>query len=350
MPNDFIDYLIQNMSIKEKIGQLLYIDYRKPNKKTTTMTQELEQILTNYTPGGFILFTSNIDTIETLRTLITNIQNTSTIKMFIGIDEEGKKVQRLGDKIGYSIKDTNQINISTAYQIGREVGDYLSSVQINMNMAPVMDIKTKDGIMNERALGVTKEEVTNISSLFIEGLKEKNIITIGKHFPGHGSVKIDSHIEMPISNKTKEELYNHELVPFIKNKDKVDGLMIGHILLPKIDTYPSSLSQIVLEDILRKEINFNKVVITDSLKMKALTKYYKEEEIYYRALISGNDLLLMPQSIEKAFNTIYSHINDGTISIEKINTSLKRILSLKFSSGLLENTYKTYKKTLKKQI
>ena len=216
MDDLFIDYLISKMSLKEKIGQLLYIDYRKTNEKIIGMTNDFEKLLTEYKPGGFILFNSNISDFNNTKKFIKDIQSINENNMFIGIDQEGGSVQRLGSNVGFEkIPAASLINDKKeAYLLGKEVGMELFSIGVNMNMAPVMDIwsNIKNIVMMNRTYGSDPYEVSEKALSFAKGLKEVKIIPVVKHFPGHGSTNVNSHIDLPISYKTKEELYNLELI------------------------------------------------------------------------------------------------------------------------------------------
>lgn len=347
MKESFIEHLIDKMPLKEKIGQLLYIDYRKSNEKTINMTKEFEKVLEEYKPGGFILFTSNISNFTNTKKLIEDIQSISGNNMFIGVDQEGGEVQRLNENVGFSkIKPASLVqDAEEAYNLGKETGQNLISIGVNMNMAPVLDILSnkENRVVKTRTYGSDPITVSKNALSFAKGLKEEKVIPIGKHFPGHGSTFKDSHIDLPILYKTKEELYNLELIPFIETiKEEIPGIMIGHIKLPKIDEYPSSMSEELINKLLREELTYKGIVMTDSLKMKALTKYYTSEEIYYRCIKSGNDFILMPENISLSFNTIYNAVNDGKISMDTINNSLRRILSLKLEIGLLDKEYLSY--------
>lgn len=230
MKESFIEYLIDKMPLKEKIGQLLYIDYRKPNEKTINMTKEFEKVLEEYKPGGFILFTSNISNFTNTKKLIEDIQSISGNNMFIGVDQEGGEVQRLNKNVGFSkIKPASLVqDAEEAYNLGKETGQNLISIGVNMNMAPVLDILSnkENRVVKTRTYGSDPITVSKNALSFVKGLKEEKVISIAKHFPGHGSTFKDSHIDLPILYKTKEELYNLELIPFIEAiKEEIPGIM-----------------------------------------------------------------------------------------------------------------------------
>ena len=172
---------------------------------------------------------------------------------------------------------------------------------------------------------------------FSKGLKHSRVIPVGKHFPGHGDTTVDSHIDLPIIYKTYEELKKFELVPFLEAiKNNLDVIMLGHLAVPFIthDMLPASLSPIMIQDILRKDLQFQGIILTDSVKMKALTNYFSEEEIYLRVICSGNDMILMPQNIDLAFHTIFQAVLQGKIRKQELDCSVKRILAIKYDYGL----------------
>ena len=180
---------------------------------------------------------------------------------------------------------------------------------------------------------------------YADGLLSKKIIPIGKHFPGHGDTTQDSHIDLPVADKDLEELKSLELIPFIEAvRKKLPGLMVAHIAVPKItkDNTPSSLSKIMINDLLRKDMGYDGLIMPDSLKMKALSNYFTNEQIYLRCISAGNDFLLMPQDITEAYNTIYQNVDNGKIPIERIDASVYRILNTKFNYGFFDREYKEY--------
>ncbi len=350
----FIEYLINKMSLKDKIGQLLYIDYRKVNEKITSMNSEFEKILSKYKPGGFILFSSNISDYNNTFKFIKDIMDISYIKMFIGVDQEGGRVQRLNSNVGFdSIMPALDITDSDeAYGIGRIIGRGLRGLGINMDMAPVLDVYSNrdNRVIGNRAFGRTKDEVLDKSLAFARGLSDEKIISVGKHFPGHGNTSVDSHIDLPVLDSSREDLDRLELASFKGAINMgIPALMVGHIVVSKIDSYPSSISNMVINGILRDEMKYNGIVMPDSLKMKGLTKYFSFNDIYYNCIMSGNDFVFMPMDIDDAFNTIYRFVNDGKISIERIDDSLRRIFYLKFNSGLLDDEYDCYLNIKKKK-
>ena len=356
MKEKFILEKISGMTLSEKIGQMIMIDYRD----TTEMTVELEKILTTYAPGGFILFRSNVDSFDQTKKLLSEIKSTGDIPLTISTDQEGGRVQRLKSNVGFDeippmLEVGSRMSEEEIFDLGRKIGAELKSIGVDMDMAPVLDIfsNPENKVISDRSFGTDSEIVKRLSMALAHGLKEEQIMAVGKHFPGHGDTFKDSHVDLPIVQKDLEELKRLELVPFIEAvHQKLPGIMIGHLAVPKItgDNSPASLSGVMINELLKKDIGYEGLIIPDSLKMKALSNYFTSEEIYLRCVNAGNDILLMPQDISIAFKTIYDAVNDGKISEERIDESVIKILSTKFDYGFFTKEYEEYcarnKKTL----
>ena len=353
MKDQFILYLLNKMTVSEKIGQMIMIDYRIPDVKTTEMTVDFEKVLEKYNPGGFILFRSNVSDFEGTKKLITEIKNSNDIPVMISTDQEGGKVQRLNStNVGfedrppmYEIGQT--LDKELAFRIGKAMGEELKSIGVDMDMAPVLDIfsNPENTVIAHRAFGSDAETVKKMSLSMADGLTDAGIIPVGKHFPGHGDTAQDSHIELPVIDKDLDELKAQELIPFIEAvKKKLPGLMIAHIAVPKItkEIVPATLTGVMVNDLLRKDLGYEGLIIPDSLKMKALTKYFTNEDIYLRCIGAGNDMLLMPQDVGVAHETLLRAVESGAIPMDRIDTSVYRILSTKFDYGFFNKEYSEY--------
>ena len=343
---EWIDDTLDNLSLEEKIGQMLMVsDY------STSMTDELLANFNEVKPGGFILFGENIKSYEQTTSLIKDIKNTSNIPLFISIDQEGGRVQRIKKLPDatvsiippmYNLGLTNDTNL--AYEVGKVIGEELRVFDINMDFAPVLDIYSnpKNTVIGNRSFGTTAEIVSNMGISLAKGLENTGIIPVYKHFPGHGDTLEDSHTTLPIINKTKEELMDMELKPFIEaieNDAKI--IMVSHLAVPKItgNNTPATLSKEIITDLLKEELGFDGIVITDALNMKALTNKYTEEEIYINAINAGVDILLMPDFDIETINIIKQAITSAEISEEQIDKSVSKILDLKYDLLEEENIY-----------
>ena len=225
-----------------------------------------------------------------------------------------------------------------AYDIGKTIGYSLKSFGFNMDFAPVLDINSnpKNTVIGDRAFSSDKNTVTNLGVSEINGFKSSNIISVAKHFPGHGDTDIDSHYGLPIINKTLEKLKDVEFIPFKKAiEEKVPAIMVSHILLPKIDDInPASMSKTIITDILRKDLKFDGLIVTDDMTMGAITNNVDINEACIKSINAGVDLLLICHGYETeidVINNIKEAADRGIISIDRINESVYRILSLKYN-------------------
>ena len=342
-----VDKVLSEMTLEEKIGQMLIVYY-----SSSFVDDTLRSALEDVKPGGFILFKDNITTYDATLNFIKEIKNTSDIPMFISIDQEGGNVQRL-----LSLSDTSVSNIpymnyvgnrndsDLAYNVGKVIAEELRVFGINMDFAPVIDIwsNPNNTVIGKRSFGDNSELVSSMGLALGKGLSDNGVISVYKHFPGHGDTDVDSHYSLPVINKTKEEFLDLELVPF---KNAIDNgaevIMIGHLAVPGLtgsDT-PASLSKKVITDLLKNEMGFDGLVVTDALNMGALTNYYNQEEVYVKAIDAGVDLLLMPSSSRKAVAAIKKAVEDGILSEEQIDESVRKILKLKFEK--IEKDYDIY--------
>ncbi len=350
MKEQFLLDKLSKMSLQTKIGQMLLIDYR--NEDGFKMTVDLEKVLTTYSPGGFILFRSNLSDYKNTQKLLHSIKEIGDISPFIAADHEGGIVQKLSDvgltRIPSMEEVAKTMSEEDVFNLGKKMGEELKSIGVDMDMAPVLDVLSNPnnvGIQS-RSFGSDPEVVKRLSMAIANGLKEEKVISVGKHFPGHGGVITNSHEDLPVIDKNLEELKVLELIPFIEAiKQNVPGIMVGHLAVPKVtgDKTPASLSKVLVNDILRDDLGYNGLSLPDALKrMGALTKYFDEREIYLRCINAGNDMLLMPQNINIAYDTIYRAVNEGTITEERINEAVYRILSTKFDYGFFDKEYNEY--------
>lgn len=327
---------LNTMSLDEKIGQLFIIQDRK-----AIMDEEMKDVLYTIKPGGFIFFSENFQSLEQTEKLIGDIKGTSDIPMFLAIDQEGGRVQRLKTLKGASITRIPSMakigasgDDNLAYDTGSTIGHELSLFGINMDFAPVLDVNTKsyNTVIGDRSFGYDPLLVSKMGVALAKGLKDNGVIPVYKHFPGHGSTKTDSHLQLPILTKTKEELMDFDIIPFKDAiKDGAAVIMIGHLAVPNItsDNVPASLSKEIINDFLKDELGFEGLVVTDALNMKAITDNYTQKDIYKMAINAGVDLLLMPKDSLEAFNMVKELVSEGTISEEQIDKSVKKILTLK---------------------
>ena len=329
---DVIQKEIENMTLDEKIGQIITVGI-----DGYTINDKTKELIVDKKVGGIILFKDNINDSNQLLQLINNIKDINSknkIPLFISIDEEGGRVSRLPKKIKKLPSNEVIGNINDkklTYDIGKTIGYSLKSFGFNMDFAPVLDINSNPNnkVIGDRSFSSNKNIVANLGVSEINGFKSSNIISVAKHFPGHGD-------KLPIINKTLDELKEVEFVPF-KNaiKENVPSIMVSHILLPEIDDInPASMSKTIITDILRKDLKFDGLIVTDDMTMVAITNDFDISEACIKSINAGADLLLICHGYEtevEVINNIKDAVDKGIISIDRINESVYRILSLKYS-------------------
>ena len=326
---------LNRMTLEEKIGQMLLVGF-----EGTSINKELRILVEDEKVGGLILFKGNIETSSQLKYLVEDINKLSrSVPLFISIDEEGGRVNRLPNDIS-KFPSASEIGAKNdeeySYENGRKMGGVLKNYGINMDFAPVLDIysNSKNTVIEDRAFGSNEEIVSTMGIAMMKGLQDENIIASVKHFPGHGDTEVDSHVGLPIVYKSLEELEKFELIPFKKAiKSNCDVVMVSHIILNKIDSKnPSSLSRAVISDLLRDDLGFDKVVITDDMNMSAITNTISVEKASVESIKAGSDIILIGggiDTIKSAINEIKSAIKNGDLSEDRINESVYRILELK---------------------
>lgn len=340
---DKIEKIISKMSLEEKIAQMLIIDYDKDHYDEETLNY-----IKSAPPSGFILMKNNITTYDKTKSLSTSLIKNSKYPLFISIDEEGGNVQRLKNLSDVSLSDIpfmqslGQLDDeSITYQIGKVIAEEVRTIGVNLDFAPDIDIYSNlnNKVIGKRSFGDNPDIVSKHAISLSKGLEDNKVMSVFKHFPGHGDTSEDSHTSLPIVNKTKEDLESFEFIPFkkvIENGAKM--IMIGHIALPNItgDNTPASLSKDIV-NILKNDLNYNGIIITDALNMGALTENYSNEEIYIKAIEAGCDILLMPKDGIKTVDYI-----KGKISEERVDESLRKILKYKYkylSDNILDKSY-----------
>lgn len=336
-----VDKKLSEMTLREKIGQMLIIAYYDTN-----YTNELDTLLKEVKPSGFILFEKNVTNYENTVDYISKIKATANIPMIMSIDQEGGRVQKIKNVDGvnvqiipnmYDLGKTYDTELS--YDVGTVIGEELSAFGVNTDFAPILDIFSNpdNKVIGNRAFGNDSNTVISMALPLARGIKNSGVVPVYKHFPGHGDTGSDSHVELPIVSKTKEELYQNELLTFkAAIEDGAEMIMTAHIALPKItgSYIPATLSKDIVNGILREEMGFDGVVITDAINMKALSDNYSLEQICEYTINAGVDIILMPTDPKDALNTIERLVNNGNVTEDRINESVKRILNLKYKKNM----------------
>ncbi len=328
---------INNLSLEEKIGQMFLVGY-----EANTITDEFKNFIQNYKIGGVILYRKQFIKYEDLLKLINElkeINKNNPLPLFISVDQEGGRVTRLPQEFKrisapfYLAKNKDINIIKNASNITANI---LKETGYNMNFAPVLDIKNFEDThpIGDRCYADNVEDVCKFGITAMKEFQNNNIIPVIKHFPGHGATNTDSHFFLPVIKKKKEDLEKEDMLCF-KNaiNNGADAIMVGHLLATKIDKfYPASLSSKFIKNILRKQYKFNGLIITDSFKMLAIKLLYGDKKAVKRAILAGNDIVMLKYPIKKemqCIDYIKKLILKNKIPMEEINNSVKRIITIK---------------------
>ena len=328
-----------NLKLREKIGQMVMTGY-----DGTRLVPSIETILTKSKIGNMILFSRNIKSARQTRYLCTEIQHfmmeNNGIPAFIAIDQEGGMVSRVpidatnlpGNMAVSATGDPRNAQIA-----GEITASELHAMGINIDFAPVLDINTNrdNPVIGVRSYGDRKETVSEYGVAMINGLKSNGVMSVAKHFPGHGDTSVDSHFGLPQVDKTFREISQNELVPFQSAISAgIEGIMTAHILFPKIDKekLPCTMSRTILTGILRERMKFRGIIFTDCLEMNAIQKHYGIAEAAVAAVKAGADMILVSHTASaaaEAVDRIEAAVHSGEISERSIDKSVQRILFYK---------------------
>jgi len=353
-------------SLKDKIGQMVMVGFRGTE---VTKSDPIYQMIDEYNIGGVVLYSRDLPSKETikrnvfspnqLKKLNADLQAIDSTKLLIGIDEEGGYVTRLSVEDGFKYHKSHQTigtiaNLDSTKLWAANMAKELASLGINMNFGPVLDlnINPENPVIGkrERSFSDSLQLVTGFGKIFMEEHQKRNIATTPKHFPGHGSSASDTHKGLTDVTDTWSD---KELIPFrelIKEKD-IKVVMTSHVYNENLDTLPATLSTKIIKDLLRKKFNFNGVIISDDMQMRAISNFYDFETSIEKAINAGVDMLLFsnnaapcpentndcqeipfdPKIAKRAITHILKLVEEGNISEERINESYERILELKSS-------------------
>lgn len=340
---------ISKMTIDEKIGQMLVVGIEGYDLNVNT-----KSLLEKSKVGGVILFSNNVQDTSQLLSLLNSLKSENLqnkIPLFLSIDEEGGRVTRMPMEFKKfpTNKAIGKINDETlSYKIGATIAYEIGSFGFNMNFAPILDVNSnpKNPVIGDRSFGSNVNIVSSLGIQTMKGIQSQNIIPVVKHFPGHGDTSVDSHMGLPSVNNDLKRLKSFELIPFAEAiKNNADAVMIAHILLPKIDSEnPSSLSKIIITDILRTDLKFNGVIITDDMTMGAIIKNYNIGQAAVKSVKAGTDIVLVCHGYDNevaVINAMKSAVSKGEISKQSIDQSVYRILSLKKKYKLKDEIIKS---------
>ena len=339
---------LNKMTMEEKAAQLFIVlpeSLIEHEGSITAAGAATQEAIDQIPVGGFIYMENNLESDGQVKSMLENVQKFSRerigLPMFLCVDEEGGSVARIADSGKFDVPvvaDMSEIgqrqNEDEAYEIGTVIGGYLSDLGFNVDFAPVADVWTNpdNQVVKKRAFGSDANAVSKMANAMAEGLKSQGIMACLKHFPGHGNTSSDTHAGYAYTDKTKEEMFQCEWIPFLEGiKNEIPVIMVGHISLPNVmdDDTPASLSSVVMNDFLREEMGYDGIIITDAFNMGAIIKQYSSAEAAVKSLQAGADIILMPEDFKSAYQEVVLAIKDGRLSEERIDESVERILRKK---------------------
>ncbi|MCL6524353.1 MAG: serine hydrolase [Thermoflavifilum sp.] len=331
------DSVLHRMDTIHKIAQLMMI--RVYNPPTPEQQAQITHLIRDTGVGGIVFFQG--DAVQ--QALLTNnYQSISTVPLWVAIDGEWGLAMRLQgvEPFPKQLQLGALPDASLIYRMGEMVGRQCKRMGIQINFAPDADVNNNpdNPVINDRSFGENKHIVGHYAKAYMQGLQKEGIIAVAKHFPGHGDTKVDSHLDLPLVNKSHRELDTLELYPFKQLiRAGVKGIMVGHLQVPALDDaphMPASLSHKIITELLRKQLSFRGLIFTDALDMKGVTNYFQHGEAALRAFEAGNDVLVLPENVSEAIDTIYAAIRYRRISMATLNARVRRILEAKYAVGL----------------
>lgn len=372
---DPIKWVAENLSLRDKVTQMLMVDFRywdentsdnKAKQGLTVMNSQVRQIIEDYHFGAVIYFAQNLTGTAQAYNLTMEMQKAARvdggIPMLICADQEGGSVYRLGT--GTALPGNMALGAAGdgkyARMAGQVIGSELSVLGINTNLAPVVDVNNNanNPVIGLRAYGDEPDAIGRLACETIAGMKEYNVIGCVKHFPGHGDTATDSHYGLPSVNKSLATLQNCELKPFSAAiKQGVQMIMTAHILYPQLEkdkilssktgkseSLPATMSDDIITGLLKKQMGFEGIVVTDAMNMAGITDSWKPVEAVVNSIKAGVDMICMPcelscladvKELDKIIDGVVSAVNSGKIPMSRINDAVRRILKVKAENGIL---------------
>jgi beta-N-acetylhexosaminidase len=337
--NRWVDSVFNKLSKKQKIAQLIMI--RAHSNLGAEHVAQVTELIKKYNVGGLCFFQGG----PVRQANLTNYyQAIARTPLLISIDGEWGLGMRLDSVINYP----RQLMLGAApdaqliYKVGKAIGEQCKREGIQINFAPDVDVNNNPNnpVINDRSFGEDKYKVALYGIEYMKGMRDVGVMGSAKHFPGHGDVAVDSHLDLPVINKTRQQLDSLELYPFRQiTKEGVGSVMIAHLYIPAIDSTPNqatSLSYKNVTGLLRNELGYNGLTFTDALEMKGVTKFYPAGEASLQSLKAGNDILLLPGDVKNSIKMIRKAMRKGVLNRADINARVKKVLKAKYDLGLSE--------------
>lgn len=342
-----VQNIVDSMSLEEKVAQLFLVQPEAiVDIGTATAAGDATKQAINKTPvGGFVYFSDNLQSEQQVQDMLRNVQKYSEDRIglpaFLSVDEEGGTVARVASTGRFDVTDVGDMakigasgDVQQAKQAGETIGSYLSELGFNLDFAPDADVLTNpdNTVVKKRSFGSDPRVVSDMSLAVAQGLAQHQVYSVYKHFPGHGATAGDTHQGYAYTDKTLDELKQSELIPFENAiRNNAEFIMAAHISAPRVtgDDTPASLSKTMITDILRGQMGYDGIVITDAMNMGAVTEQYTSAQAAVKALQAGADLVLMPEDFQEAYQGVLDAVKDGTLTEQRINESVTRIVKVK---------------------
>lgn len=348
-PADEVLALVAGMSVEEKVAQLLIIAIRRDTRGRPILQADaavLDQVR-RLAPGGVILFGENVQTIPQTMGLIRDLQAEAAVPLFVAVDEEGGTVSRLRKANAMHatpLPPNHALSVGgtphMAFTMGSIIGEELSALGFNMNLAPVADVVPPNGqsFIGRRSFGSDPALVAEMVSAFTRGLQSHDVCAVLKHFPGHGDTEQDTHTGAVVVPHGLDRLRSVEFLPFIHGIEAgADGVMTAHLQVPAVtgNDLPATFSPVVQKAILRGELGHDKLIVTDAMNMGAIQQFFSPEEAALNAFRAGADLLLMPPDPDAARDAILAAVREDSGLMAQLDASVARVLRVKYQRGIL---------------
>ena len=342
--------MVESMTLHEKVCQMMFVtpEVLTSYGKVTQSGETTRQALSQYPVGGVIYFASNLVTMDQTKEMLANIQSYSMELtgrgLFLGVDEEGGMVARVADSLGTTAFENMRTygdagDPAKAYEIGTTLASELKGIGFNVDFAPVADVisNEENTVIGDRSFGTDPQLVSEMVAQEVKGLTEGGVLCAPKHFPGHGSTAGDTHDGFAASDRTLEELETCDLIPFQAAIDAgAPMIMVGHMTMTAIDNEnPASMSEKIVTELLRQQLGYNGIIITDAMNMGAIADQYTSGDAAVGAIRAGCDMVLCVSNLSGAVDAVVAAVEDGTLSEAAINESVARILSAKMRYGLI---------------
>lgn len=339
---EMVEDTVAGMTLEQKVAGLFFVTPEQLTGVGTAIQagEGTKEALTKYPVGGIIYSKQNIRSESQIKEMLINTVSYSMFPLFLGVDEEGGTVAKVAESLNLdNVGPMGDIgaagDVQAAYAANETIGKYLASYGFNVDFAPVADVLTNpdNKVIGSRAFSDDPMVASGMVESAVQGLQSAGVSACLKHFPGHGNTDGDSHDGTVTTQRSREEMQAAEFLPFSAGiAAGADMVMVGHINAPALtggDTVPASISEEVITGVLREELGYDGIVITDAMDMGAISEYYESDVAAIMALKAGADMVLVPEKFEEAYEGVIRAVQEGTISEERINDSLKRIYRVK---------------------